>query len=160
MNASLAARNVAFTIVVPGAGGVYVPWLILKRDDGTLPQPAAWYAIALIAAGVLLYLACQWRFAVVGQGTPGVWDAPRRIVAVGPYRWVRNPIYYSALLIVGGEAWLFESVGVLLYTLGLAVAFHLLVIGYEEPRLRKRFGEPYEVYQHTVSRWVPRKPKN
>ena len=43
--------------------------------------------------------------------------------------------------------------------LGLAVAFHLLVVGYEEPTLRKRFGTPYEEYRHAVSRWVPRKPK-
>ena len=26
---SLALRNLLFTIVVPGAGGAYVPWLIL-----------------------------------------------------------------------------------------------------------------------------------
>ena len=154
--ASLVVRNLAFTVVIPGAGGVYVPWLILRRN-GALPHPAAWYAAVVIAAGVLLYAACQWKFAFVGRGTPGLWDAPRRVVSVGPYRWVRNPIYLSALLIVGGEAWLFQSMGLLLYALGLAAAFHLVVVGYEEPRLRKRFGAPYEEYQHAVSRWVPRR---
>jgi protein-S-isoprenylcysteine O-methyltransferase Ste14 len=39
----------------------------------------------------------------------GPWDAPPRVVAVGPYRWVRNPIYVAALLIVLGEAWLFMA---------------------------------------------------
>ena len=48
---SLAIRNILFSIVVPGAGGVYVPWLILTRD-GASPAPAAWYAIPVIAAGV------------------------------------------------------------------------------------------------------------
>ncbi len=38
------------------------------------------------------------------SGTPGPWDAPRRVVAAGPYRWVRNPIYISALLVVLGQA--------------------------------------------------------
>jgi hypothetical protein len=51
----------------------------------------------------------------VGRGTPGLWDAPRRVVAAGPYRWVRNPIYIAALLVVLGEAWLFMSLPVLTY---------------------------------------------
>ncbi len=156
---SLLLRNLVFTLIVPGAGGAYVPWLILTRH-GPLPAPGAWYAIAVIAGGLLLYLWCVWLFATAGRGTPGTWDPPRRVVAAGPYRWVRNPIYISALLIVGGEAWLFLSPALLLYTGVLAVAFHLLVIGYEEPRLRARFGEQYETYTDTVSRWIPRRPRD
>jgi protein-S-isoprenylcysteine O-methyltransferase Ste14 len=155
---SLVVRNVLFTIVVPGAGGVYVPWLILTRN-GASPDPDAWYALPVIVAGVCLYVSCVWFFGAVGRGTPGVWDAPRRVVAAGPYRWVRNPIYIAALLIVTGEAWLFLSVGVLVYAGVLAVAFNLLVIGYEEPRLRARFGEQYEAYRRTVSRWIPHPPR-
>jgi protein-S-isoprenylcysteine O-methyltransferase Ste14 len=155
---SLIVRNLLFTIVVPGAGGVYVPWLILTRH-GSSPAPAAWYAVPVIVIGIALYLSCVWVFAAIGRGTPGLWDAPRRFVAAGPYRWVRNPIYIAALLIVSGEAWLFLSVDLLLYAGGLAVAFHLLVVGYEEPRLRARFGEQYEAYRRTVSRWVPHPPR-
>jgi protein-S-isoprenylcysteine O-methyltransferase Ste14 len=70
---------------------------------------AAWPAVVLIAAGAALYGACLWVFASVGRGTPGPWDAPRQFVAVGPYRWVRNPIYVAALLVMLGEAWLFLS---------------------------------------------------
>jgi protein-S-isoprenylcysteine O-methyltransferase Ste14 len=40
----------------------------------------------------------------------------------------------------------------------LAVAFHLFVIGYEEPTLRRRFGEEYAEYVRTVGRWMPRPP--
>jgi protein-S-isoprenylcysteine O-methyltransferase Ste14 len=156
-NASLVVRNLLFTIVVPGAGGAYVPWLILTRH-GALPPVAAWYAAPLIAIGVALYVWSVWVFAAIGRGTPGLWDAPRRFVVAGPYRWVRNPIYVAAMVIVSGEAWLFGSVAVLLYAAGLAVACHLLVVGYEEPRLRRRFGEQYDAYRRTVSRWVPRKP--
>jgi len=67
---SLAPRNLPFTVVVPGSGGVYVPWLILTRG-GASPTPVAWPAVAVIAAGVLLLLCCLWVFAVVGRGTPG-----------------------------------------------------------------------------------------
>jgi protein-S-isoprenylcysteine O-methyltransferase Ste14 len=124
-----------------------------------LPTPVAWYAVAVIAVGLLLYFSSLWVFAVVGRGTPGVWDPPRRLVVVGPYRWVRNPIYVAALLIVLGEAWLFLSADLLLYGGVLAVAFHLLVIGYEEPRLRAQFGEQYETYRRMVPRWIPRLPR-
>jgi protein-S-isoprenylcysteine O-methyltransferase Ste14 len=155
---SLALRNFLFTVVIPGSGGVYVPWLILTHN-GASPTPVAWPAAAVIAIGVLLYLWCLWVFAAVGRGTPGPWDPPRRFVAVGPYRWVRNPIYLAGMVIVLGEAWLFESAALLLYAVGVAVAFHLLVVAYEEPRLRARFGEQYEAYRRAVSRWVPHPPR-
>jgi protein-S-isoprenylcysteine O-methyltransferase Ste14 len=154
---SLALRSLVFTAVVPGLGGVYVPWLILTRH-GESPRPMAWLAVSIISIGVVLYFSCLWFFGAVGRGTPGLWDSPRRVVTVGPYKWVRNPIYIGALLIVSGEAWLFHSVGLVFYTVALAIAFHVIVLGYEEPRLRVRFGEGYEIYRQTVSRWIPHSP--
>jgi protein-S-isoprenylcysteine O-methyltransferase Ste14 len=156
---SLVLRNVAFAIVVPGAGGAYVPWLILTRNGGRLPPVAAWYAAPVIIAGLCLYTWCAFAFGHTGRGTPGLWDAPRKVVATGPYAYVRNPIYLAALLIVAGEAWLFESPSLLLYAAGLAAAFHVFITGYEERRLRARFGEPYVAYCRTVSRWLPRPPR-
>ncbi len=155
---SLFIRNLLFTLVVPGAGAVYVPWWILAHQDST-PTPVAWYAIVFIAIGVALYLWCLSLFAVVGRGTPGPWDAPRRFVAVGPYRWVRNPIYISALLVVIGEAWLFLSPSLFLYAIVMAIVVHLFVIGYEEPTLRRNFGETYAEYLRTVPRWIPHTPR-
>ena len=155
---SLALRNLLFTVVVPGTGGVLVPWWILTRD-GASPAPVAWYAVIAIAAGVGLYLWCLWVFAVVGRGTPGPWDPPRRVVAVGPYRWVRNPIYLAALLVVLGEAWLFLSLSLVAYAVAAAAFFHLFVIGYEEPTLRRTFGQIYSRYLRMVPRWIPRPPR-
>ncbi len=154
----LALRNLFFTVVVPGSGAVWIPWWILTRGGAT-PEPDAWPAVALIAAGAALYLWCVWIFASVGRGTPGPWDAPRRLVAVGPYRWVRNPIYIAALLVVVGEAWLFLSLPLLAYAGLLATFFHLFVIGYEEPTLDRTFGEGYAEYRRTVRRWIPRRPR-
>lgn len=156
---SLALRNIVFTVVVPGVAAVWIPWRILTRG-GARPEPAAWYAVAVIAAGGALYLTCVSLFAVVGRGTPGPWDAPRRFVGVGPYRYVRNPIYVAALLVVLGEAWLFLSPALLLYAGAMAAFFHLFVIGYEEPTLRRTFGATYEEYLRTVPRWIPRRPRH
>jgi protein-S-isoprenylcysteine O-methyltransferase Ste14 len=146
-----------FTLVVPGAGAIYAPWWILTRG-GTTPHPVAWYGLALIVAGVGVYLWCLRLFADVGRGTPGPWDAPSRFVAVGPYRWVRNPIYLGALLVLIGEAWLFASIPLLVYAGAAAVGVHLFVVGYEEPTLQRRFGHEYDAYRRNVSRWLPRRP--
>ena len=156
---SLAVRNALFTVVVPGLGGAWVPWWILTRHGGTV-TPAAWEAIPVIAAGTALYVWCAWNFAVVGRGTPGPWDAPRHVVAAGPYRWVRNPIYVAALVIVLGEAWLFMSLPLLAYAGAMAVFFHLFVTGYEERTLRHRFSSTYPEYRRTVPRWIPHPPRH
>ncbi len=155
---NLLIRNFLFTIVVPGLGAVWIPWWVLTRG-GAMPEPVAWYAVSVIIVGATLYLACVWVFAIVGRGTPGPWDAPRRFVAVGPYRWVRNPIYIAALLVVVGEAWLFLSLPLLVYAVAMAICFHLFVIGYEEPTLRRSFGETYVEYLRTVPRWIPQPPR-
>jgi protein-S-isoprenylcysteine O-methyltransferase Ste14 len=142
---SLAMRNLLFTLVVPGAGSVGIPWWVLTISGPTAPVTP--YAVAVIGVGAALYLWCLWLFATVGSGTPGPWDAPRRVVAVGPYRWVRNPIYLAALTVVVGEAWLLMSLPLLAYAGAMAVTVHLFVIGYEEPTLERRFGAVYAAYR-------------
>lgn len=154
---SLILRNLMFTVVIPGLGGVWLPWSIMTRGGHTA-TPTAWEAVPVIAAGAALYAWCVWNFATVGGGTPGPWDAPKRVVAAGPYRWVRNPIYLAALLIVLGEAWLFLSPQLVAYAAVMAVTFHLFITGYEERTLDRRFGRAYRDYLARVPRWIPRHP--
>lgn len=156
---SVFVRNLLFTIVVPGLGAVWMPWWVLTRFDPSAVA-GAWPGVAVIALGTGLYLWCVWMFATVGRGTPGPWDAPRRVVATGPYRWVRNPIYLAALLVVLGEAWLFRSLPLLVYAGSMAILFHAFVVGYEERTLRRRFGDAYLEYRHRVPRWLPHLPRN
>jgi protein-S-isoprenylcysteine O-methyltransferase Ste14 len=154
---SLVLRNLIFTIVVPGLGGVWAPWRIVAGHRHAITA-TGWAAVPVIVAGAVLYAWCTWNFATVGRGTPGPWDAPSRVVAAGPYRWVRNPIYLAALLIVLGEAWLFTSLRLLAYAGAMAVLCHLFVTGYEERTLRRRFGRAYLEYRGTVPRWIPKRP--
>ena len=156
---SVALRSTLFTLLVPGTGAVLIPsWMIY----GHFPDRAGsgWPGVILIILGAGLYLWCLRLFATVGGGTPGPWDAPRRVVAVGPYRWVRNPIYLAALTVVAGEAWLFGSTALLEYAAVMAVTVHLFVVGYEEPTLRRRFGTSYIGYTDRVPRWVPHRPQH
>jgi protein-S-isoprenylcysteine O-methyltransferase Ste14 len=95
-------------------------------------------------------------FYVSGKGTIAPWDPPKRLVAVGLYRFVRNPMYVAVLVLVAGWALAFGSVPMGLYLLVLAVGFHLRIRFGEEPLLRIRFGAQWNAYAQGVSRWRPR----
>jgi protein-S-isoprenylcysteine O-methyltransferase Ste14 len=43
-----------------------------------------------------------------------------------------------------------------IYAAAVALGFHLFVILYEEPELRRKFGASYEEYCKTVPRWFPK----
>jgi len=154
---SLALRNLLFTVVMPAAVAVYLPWLILGTASERA-EPVVWPAVGPIGAGVALYTWCLWLFATVGRGTPGPWDAPRHFVAVGPYRWVRNPMYLAVFLVLVGEVLLFLSAPLLAYLAVVAVVVHVFVVGYEEPALTEQFEDEYRAYRHRVGRWIPRPP--
>jgi len=72
---------------------------------------------------------------------------------------VRNPIYLAAITVVLGESWLFLSTSLVVYAVVMAIFVNLWVIGYEEPHLRRRFGDSYREYLRTVRRWIPRRPR-
>jgi protein-S-isoprenylcysteine O-methyltransferase Ste14 len=83
------------------------------------------------------------------------WDPTKRMVVVGPYRHVRNPRITGVLAMLAGEAVLFGSVRILIWT---GVFFVLNAIWFrlvEEPGLRARFGEEYEEYARRTPRWIP-----
>ena len=109
-----------------------------------------------MAAGTLLLLWCVRDFYVSGKGTIAPWDPPRRLVVVGLYRFVRNPMYVAVLVLVAGWDLAFGSLALGIYLVVLAVGFHLRVVLGEEPRLRMRFGAEWDVYSGRVPRWVPR----
>jgi protein-S-isoprenylcysteine O-methyltransferase Ste14 len=150
-------RTIIFTIVVPGFWTVAMPYWLLPR--GTRPDlrgagAAGWF---LIAAGIALYLACAfWGFALRGKGTPAIFDPPKKLVEEGPYRIVRNPMYWSVALAMLGEGVVFHSLVVAEVALAFFVATNLFVLFYEEPHLKRVFGGQYEEYCRRVPRWLPR----
>lgn len=127
----------------------------------TLPvgEGAAPFGIALVAGGALLALSCVALFVVEGKGTPAPFDAPRVFVAIGPYRFVRNPMYIGGLTVLLGFGLILRAPSVLALT-GLAALFvHLFVVFVEEPDLTLRFGESYLAYKSATNRWLPRPPR-
>lgn len=111
---------------------------------------------ALAVAGGLLALTCVAFLVMRGEGTPAPFDAPRRFVAAGPYRFVRNPMYVGAIALLTGLAFVLEAASVLGLALAAAFCSNLFVIFVEEPSLARRFGESYAAYRRVTNRWIPR----
>jgi protein-S-isoprenylcysteine O-methyltransferase Ste14 len=95
---------------------------------------------------------------VRGRGTPAIFDAPRAFVAVGPYRYVRNPMYLSAIATFCGAGLYMRSLAVLAFTVAWLIVIHLFVLFIEEPGLQRRFGGTYDEYRSRVPRWLPSRP--
>jgi protein-S-isoprenylcysteine O-methyltransferase Ste14 len=138
-------------------------WVALSlhhRYDTTLSFPlSSWtrgWGIAVMAAGGIIALACIATFVVRGEGTPAPMDPPRKFVAAGPYKFVRNPMYIGGFVVLLGFGLYEESATILLFTLPWLLLAHLFVILYEEPHLHATFGAPYDAYCRSVRRWLPR----
>jgi protein-S-isoprenylcysteine O-methyltransferase Ste14 len=153
-------RTLIFTVFVPGFWTVMMPYWLLPRGvrpDVHRAGAAGWL---LIAAGIALYFACAfWGFAVRGQGTPLPLDPPKKLVIEGPYRVVRNPMYWGVGSVVLGEAAIFHSVALAELAVVLAAGVIVFVLFVEEPALKQKFGAEYEDYCRRVPRWLPRVPR-
>jgi protein-S-isoprenylcysteine O-methyltransferase Ste14 len=150
-------RTLIFTIIVPGFWTVLVPYWVEGRGARLELRGATLAGGLLAAAGVALYLTCAfWGFALRGKGTPAPIDPPKKLVAEGPYAIVRNPMYWSVLGVMLGEALAFRSVALAEIGCVFFAFTALFVIVYEEPVLRHKFGAEYEAYCRRVPRWIPR----
>jgi len=125
-----------------------------------LEGAAHWRLLAAIpsALGFAVALRCVWDFGWTGHGTPVPVAPPKKLVVVGMYRYVRNPMYlgfyfgWLGLWIMFGHARLDLIVVVCAVVLGVDLFVHF----YEEPKLKSLFGAEYEEYCRNVPRWLPR----
>jgi protein-S-isoprenylcysteine O-methyltransferase Ste14 len=113
------------------------------------------FAASVLALGALMLIWCVRDFYVSGRGTLAPWDPPRRLVIVGLYRFVRNPMYLAVLTILSGWALLYWSLALAIYAAVVAIAVHLRVVLHEERWLAKTFGDEWRAYSAHVPRWLP-----
>lgn len=158
-SAWLAVRSLLWTILLPGFFAFYVPWRFFGlRRPPDLTSPLPLLGLLCVGLGTGLLAACIFEFARSGRGTLSPLDPPRHLVVRGLYRYVRNPMYLSVTTIVLGEALLMRSAALAMYWAFWFAGVNLFVMGYEEPTLRRQFGESYDEYTRQVGRWIPRLP--
>jgi len=155
---------VALRAAIFGSGFIWlwawVAWSLHRRYDSSLgfalPEWTRAPGVAVMAAGGALALACVSTFVTRGEGTPAPFDPPRKFVAAGPYKFVRNPMYIGGCIMLFGFGLYEQSPAIVISALPWLLLAHLFVILYEEPHLRATFGLPYEAYCRSVPRWLPR----
>ena len=132
-------------------------WLGFSVD---IAGAARWRWIAAVPSvlGFAVALRCIWDFGWTGRGTPAPMAPPQRLVAVGFYRYVRNPMYlgffvgWAGLWVVFGRA----SLPTISWACVAVLVVALFVMLYEQPTLRRKFGAHYEEYCRNVPPWIPR----
>lgn len=148
-----------FFLVAPGVVAGVVPYALVgwSLQPPLLGVPGErLVGVVAVAVGLACLVDCFARFALEGRGTPGPMEQTEVLVASGLYRFVRNPMYVCVVTIVLGQALLLGQAPLLAYAGVLLLVFHLFVRLYEEPNLRRRFGNSYETYCEHVRRWWPR----
>jgi protein-S-isoprenylcysteine O-methyltransferase Ste14 len=145
-----------FFLLAPGTIAGLIPWWITgwRTEPGASHAWSIFGAILIIPFAMLL-IACFVQFAQAG-GTPAPVAPTQRLVATGLYRYVRNPMYIAVSGLIFAQMWLFGSAALLAYGVVIATAFVLFVLAYEEPALRRAYGDEYARYCRNVPAWLPR----
>jgi protein-S-isoprenylcysteine O-methyltransferase Ste14 len=149
-------KSLLFLIFVPGLLTGYLPFWLSATDTPLFdPGMFRYLAFPFWAVGAAAMLWCFWNFTFHGRGTPAPIDPPKELVAVGLYRYVRNPMYVAGILVLLGWVLWSPSPVIMLLPVLFFTATHLFVTLYEEPHLKRQFGASYAGYMRKVPRWIP-----
>lgn len=134
-------------------------WLALELSrlgvtTFTVATPVVIVAGSLIAlAGAVLRI---WGTAYLGSATMmSAQMQAGRVMAAGPYRYVRNPLYLGTWFMTLAMAFVMPPTGAL-FAMVLVTIFQLRLIVGEEAFLAPKLGEPYKHYLQAVPRLFPR----
>ncbi len=128
-----------FAAVLPAA---LVAWACAAKGAVNIPAPQSmiWGGV-LAALGFAIIVVGMLALWVYGGGLPMNAFPPPRFVQNGIYALIPHPIYSGFVLACGGVSIAFGSAsGLWLVTPSVALACAALVLGYELPDLRQRFG--------------------
>jgi protein-S-isoprenylcysteine O-methyltransferase Ste14 len=154
----LFARAHGYAVLVVGVFLVGLPLAARSVDPALglrLPEAAMYVGALLLPCCAALSYGSFWLFITRGRGTAFPTDPPKTLVVLGPYRYLRNPMYVGNLGIVASGALLLRSPGMLLYAAVLAWLVDRYIKRVEEPALEARYGDAYRRYRDAIPRWLP-----
>jgi protein-S-isoprenylcysteine O-methyltransferase Ste14 len=124
-------------------------------DPGFAPDAPVRYAVGGLVVACALTLP-SWAIAYFRKSGENElpWTPTTAIVAAGPYRITRNPMYLGMVLLCVGVAIVLASEWILALTPLCALALWWFAIRPEEAYLEEKFGEGYRAYKRRVRRWL------
>jgi protein-S-isoprenylcysteine O-methyltransferase Ste14 len=159
-------RHFLSFLVAPVIMTVLIPRSIVVSTGVRAPDLNSPARIALaITGGILVVVGLGlliWTvvlFDRTGKGTLGVGrllGEPVHLVVRGPYRHVRNPMISGVVCILLGEAAIAGSTSLLLWAVTFFGVLAMFIRAWEEPHLKKRYGDAYIEYWRSVPGWIPR----
>ena len=88
-------RAVLAFLALPAVVGGVLPWVLLGNDPWRMRGTSFGWPLVLFGAAVLMW--CVFDFYRIGRGTLAPWDPPKKLVILGLYRFMRNPMYLSLI---------------------------------------------------------------
>src|SRR3954451_17839761 len=158
--------------------GFWAPW-IEALGIGRRMTLLEWLALGLGRSGVVRFTVAVpvvillasifaavgaalrvWGTAYLGTGTVNSLDMKAgAIVADGPYRFMRNPLYVGLWFMVAAMAFIMPVTGAL-FAMALISVFLMRLVLAEEAFLATHTGEPYKLYIRAAPRILPRLHSN
>ncbi len=139
---------------------VVAPWGVARLNHHPgfaifLFEPQIVAAMLIFVASALFGLWAVVTVAVRGQGTPMIFDAPRKLVIDGPYAWMRNPLLAAGIGQGMAAALYTGALLIVPCVVGGIVACQIMVWRLEKSELERTFGRNFEAYRRNVRYWLP-----
>jgi len=113
----------------------------------------------LLITGISLSLSALWLFQRSGQ-EPEPWKPSPNLIGRGPYRFSRNPIYLSMVLLQSAFGLVFDNLWIVMLALPALLVVHYTAVLPEERYLVDRFGDAYSRYTAAVPRYLGWRSRN
>jgi protein-S-isoprenylcysteine O-methyltransferase Ste14 len=137
-----------------GWGVIAIGAALLAWRWPPLPQfPFALAALPMVLLGVAFRI---WARCYFTRGSDTRRIQAHRLIASGPYRRVRNPLYLGNVIVATGLLLAFTDAVAAAVMMAALLVFYSGVIRSEEAVLQRTWGDAYREFQERVPRWIPR----
>ena len=142
---------------IPFLASIALQFVIpFSLSQGILRQALIPVGIALIIIGIGFIVLARRELAQYGQPTdPG--HPTSKVVKTGVFAISRNPLYLGGSILLLGIALMLNTLWAIVMLLLSIIMCHYVLIIPEELYLATKFGNDYEEYIASVSRWLGRK---
>jgi len=143
-----------FSFILPITVLILVP-LSIEKELSIKCLSSSWLGILIICGGFFLMFKTISAIINIGDGTLAPWNPTTKLVTSGMYGYVRNPMILGVLTVLVGESITILSQKILIWAIVFFMFNNLFFVLFEEPNLKKKFGDQYVQYKKSVPRWIP-----